>query len=223
MLLRSAFETLQDRGGVSEFVPTSIKTLERLFEGGWIKNSDRISESFLDLAGGAELLSFFFNCYGLSTTWPNIAGAQSFVIYTGPTFYIRINVWMPRPKRQENSEKVGRYLSVDECHNHSYSFFTTIIFGPGYDSTFFDAPGTSDNLLPGCKIKLSNVRGVAVRSGQLLFVRKDIEFHIQHWPDDFTVSLNLVPCRPVDCSGRQYIVDETTGVVRNAINSIFAT
>ena len=197
-----------------------VEALDECFrDDRWMERRGRIEEAVADLSRDHCMLRYLVEELARQKRWPRIAGAQSFILYLDRNYYIRANLWYPKPNLVSGEEKYRKYLSIGECHNHTYSFFTAAVLGDGYESTFFTADVKGKALEPGDPVDLRERRPVRLAPGDVLFVERDRDFHIQHWPTDFTVTVNVVPIAAGDTSPRQYIVDADRGVVLHAINA----
>jgi hypothetical protein len=110
----------------------------------------------------------------------------------------------------KKSKIYRRYLSIDELHNHDFSFFTICLLGPGYKTHFYHDPAFTPNHNLGDIINLED-KGVLALSGErVLYVERDSDYHMQHWPDDFSVTLNVIPKNIPGKTNVQYILNADT-------------
>lgn len=122
---------------------------------------------------------------------PELIGAQSYIIFSGRNFFSRINLWFPLPKQGVN-ERYRRYLSIEENHNHNYDLYTICLHGSGYESTFYQSRIDLPTLNVGEKVQLKALGKKAIRQGEALFMEKNNIFHLQHWPESFSITLNVI-------------------------------
>lgn len=193
-----------------------VSDIDGCFADGWSKHRERLAGLTSELATDFVALRKLLSTCSASGKWPLMAGAQSFVLTHNRSFYMRVNLWFPEPKDTVGLERLRKYLSIGECHNHSYNFFTTCLFGSGYESQFLTA-SFSERPRTGEQLNLVAGELVRLRPRDVLFVERDVDFHTQQWPIDFSVTLNLVPLAIEDTGSHQYIVDEENGLVRNVI------
>ena len=187
-------------------VEQSLQRLERIFAGGWRDDFGEIGNEIASLRDGRSLLRHFINVHARNLTWPALSGTQSFTIYNGASFYVRINIWMPYVKNMTDSYR--KYLSIDVIHNHHFDFFTTCLHGPGYSSTFWRDDSHGPERQMGELVNLTREIRVSLSGQNIWFVERGADYHSQHWPDDFSVTLNVIPKERDDTAAVQYVLDD---------------
>lgn len=122
-------------------------------------------------------------------------GAQCYLLHSGENYYARLSFWLPKLDRpSEIHRRIEQYFSIGVLHNHSFDFFTVGLLGSGYRSSFYCYNGDDiDGVNVGDKIELSKVVDMKLGTGEALFVSKSSDFHVQYEPEDFSVSLNIIP------------------------------
>jgi hypothetical protein len=190
-----------------------VDELKLCFKADWRNNMQGIAELVSEFANNGAALREFINNIGAGGKWPSMSGAQSFLLENNSYFYIRINIWYPSSNLAA-LQIYRRYLSIEECHNHNFNFFTTCVLGPGYTTDFFTDLNHQMIKKPGDKVELTFNRKLKLSKGQVLFVERDSDYHIQHWPDGYSITLNLVPVGKDNFSAQQYIIDFTTKLVK---------
>ncbi|HVI99278.1 MAG TPA: transposase [Sphingomonas sp.] len=78
------------------------------------------------------------------------------------------------------------------AHDHNFPFLTVGYLGPGYWSDYYDYDGDRVVGLPGEKAGLRFVERSRLEEGKLLLYRARRDVHVQHPPDRFSVSLNIL-------------------------------
>jgi hypothetical protein len=184
--------------------------LDNYFSEPWGEYDNDIASTLVSLRRNMTALDPFFEQISNSENWPTMMGAQSFELYSSEYILVRINLWFPQVATQEQNDQYRRYLSIDELHNHDFSFFTICLLGPGYKTHFYHDPAFTPNHNLGDIINLED-KGVLALSGErVLYVERDSDYHMQHWPDDFSVTLNVIPKNIPGKTNVQYILNADT-------------
>ncbi|MCI4592255.1 hypothetical protein MOK15_19425 [Sphingobium sp. BYY-5] len=200
----------------SSSVAETLDRLDTIFAGDWASQMDLIAQEIAVLRDDHALLRTFVHGNALAKTWPRLSGAQSFTICSRPAFFARINLWMPYVNTAPDSYR--RFLSVDVIHNHYFEFFTTCLLGPGYTSTFWRDPAHHPDRGIGDPVALLQGSEHSLSDAAVWFVEKGADYHSQHWPSDFSVTLNVMPRPRVDEWSVQYVLDDA-----HRVSSIIAS
>lgn len=179
--------------------------MEIAFRQDWHSRIDDVGELIESLKVDAKLLRWFVARVGSQGGWPTMAGAQSFTMHASETMLARINLWFP--PNTISSESYRRYLSIDEIHNHDFDFFTTCLHGDGYDSTFWEDSAFNENRRVGDKIHLTEMRELTLGQQDIWFIKASKDYHAQHWPKSFGVTLNILPNWRDRPTTIQYVLD----------------
>jgi hypothetical protein len=210
------FESLSSRLD-SGIAGTLYERLDGIFAESWQDNYENIAAILVSLRRDMTALDPFFAEMSNSGNWPDMAGAQSFVLYTSKHILVRINLWFPQSDSQRDNDQYRRYLSIDELHNHDFSFFTICLLGPGYRTRFYHDPCFSHTRNLGNRIELTDLGVLQLTEERVLFVEKDVDYHMQHWPDEFSVTLNVIPRNIPGKTNIQYILNPRTFEISNII------
>jgi hypothetical protein len=151
-------------------------------------------------------------------TWPKMNGAQSFYLFEGHNVVVRINLWFPSGALNPAIDRLRKYLSVGELHNHDFDFFTICLLGSGYSTHFYRDKKYSGRLRKGDQPDLEDLGIFHLQGDSVLYVEKDIDYHLQHWPNDFTVTLNAIPRKTHSEKNIQYILDSKTLTIKTVIS-----
>ena len=191
----------------------ALQEIDHLFATGYRKNCSEINSVIGEMIAFDEFLYFFFQSLIQGDSSPEMAGAQSYLVFLGKFFYARLNFWLPERAGLLISPQVDRYFSIGVLHNHSFDFFTAGLLGPGYRSTFFCVLDDIERYRIGDTLPLALDRRFQLNVGMALFVPKSTIFHVQHYPESLSISLNFIP-RKMDEIGaldnRQLLLDEKT-------------
>lgn len=154
---------------------------------------EEASQLFSDLCGeGDQLISRFIIDSCRTGVWPEVAGAQSFRLMMTKNIIVRLNLWYPPDNAEKPLDSYRRYLSIDELHNHDFEFFTSCVFGPGYTTTLYRDDNHHENRIKGEKVDLSLVGTRRVAPKEIVFFEIGKDYHEQHWPEAFSVTLNVI-------------------------------
>lgn len=195
-----------------------IDGLEDHFEAGFKNRIDEINDRLSSAASDGLLIHAFLERVALKQKLPRLVGTQSFMMYAGDAFDIRINAWYPeQDKLAALRTQLDRYYSYNVLHNHNFHLFTVGLLGPGYRSNFFRCDDYADQYSVGDRIELRKSAFVQLSRGVARYIESELEFHIQFRPNEYSMSLNVIPNKPEDQAGRQYILDPESFAVRSVI------
>lgn len=179
----------------------------------------QIADHMEALTASGSLLNWFLAGAMQAARLPDLAGAQSYFVFDAEFLAARINLWPPYSERVGNSEAFRRYLSIEELHNHDFSFYTCCLLGPGYSSDFYRDAAFDPGLAVGDKPALEDLGSIHLAPGRTLLVDAFIDYHTQHWPADFSVTLNLIPKVRKKDVNVQYILDSETFRIKTVADS----
>lgn len=201
---------------MKRFIPTTrdaspcpeaaLAELEQIFQSPWRHRMVEIADIIAGLRADASLLRWFVAKVADRKEWPNLTGAQSFTLFSSETMLARVNLWFPLPP--DASDSYRRYLSIEEVHNHDFDFFTACLFGPGYTSTFWQDRAFRDNRRVGELVSLTHREEHRLDGDEVWFVDASTDFHAQHAPPSFSVTLNVLPNWLERPTTIQYVLDE---------------
>lgn len=184
---------------------SALNELSELLAGDWQSRKDEIASLVSTLADDDKLLRAFTRTYTDTFRWPELKGAQSFLVTKTDSMVVRLNLWFPG--NESSVDTYRRYLSIDEIHNHDFDFFTACLFGPGYSTTFFRDETHHSARREFERVPLTDAETLKLEAGTVMFVECGRDFHMQHWPEAFSVTVNVIP-RTFESGDRiQYILD----------------
>lgn len=179
----------------------------------------QIADHMESLSAGGSLLNWFLAGAMQDRRLPDLAGAQSYFVFDGEFLAARINLWPPYSDRVGNSEAFRRYLSIEELHNHDFSFYTCCLLGSGYTSHFYRDAAFDPGMNVGDRPVLDDLGTISLAPGRTLLVDAFVDYHTQHWPEDFSVTLNLIPKVRKKDINVQYILDSETFRIKTVADS----
>ncbi|MDI1296586.1 MAG: hypothetical protein PSY12_12000 [bacterium] len=184
-----------------------IQTLKDLISQGYVAHQDKICSELSALAYDDLAIRFCIDRLASDPFSKVMRGAQSFILMQCNEFMLRINLWFPETKLPSSVlERYDDYFSVGVCHNHNFDFFTLGILGRGYTSKFFETADVLGEKWRGDEIDFSRSWEVSLAQGVSIFVKRDSQFHVQFAPEDFSISLNLIPRQKILDDDRQFIM-----------------
>ncbi len=183
-----------------------LAELEEVFRSPWADRMEEIATLVSALRVDGNLLRWFVAKVAKRREWPKLTGAQSFTLFSSDTMLVRINLWFPLPPGA--SESYRRYLSIEEIHNHDFHFFTTCLFGPGYTSTFWRDEDFTETRRVGETLLLKEQQVHRLQGEEVWFVEASSDFHSQHAPESFAVTLNVLPNWLERPTTIQYVLDD---------------
>lgn len=183
--------------------------LDRLIGNGELHTRfDEIAQLFADLCQtGDALVKNFVVEACQRKEWPQVSGAQSFRLLMTDNIIVRLNLWYPPDNPESPLDSYRRYLSIDELHNHDFEFFTSCVFGPGYTTTLYHDPNHHPNRQKGDFVQLEKLGTKHVQCGDIVFFEAGTDYHEQHWPPSFSVTLNLISRHLAREERVQYVLD----------------
>jgi len=134
----------------------------------------------------SDLLESEFAGHPIASSYYN----DALVIYSqsAPFFQVRVCFWHPRQASKQAQEKYDVYQCL---HDHNFGFLTTNYYGPGYLSTFYTYK-YRDDLRDGSPVALALQFEHQLSPGQIVWYEPSTDVHLQHPPQTFSVSLNLL-------------------------------
>jgi hypothetical protein len=105
---------------------------------------------------------------------------------------IRANVWSPHLACSADYEREDDFAFYSVPHNHDFSFMTVGHSGPGYETAIYEYEGDPYGGEPGDPARLTFLERTRLSRGKVMIYRKSSDAHVQFYPADTSVSLNLI-------------------------------
>lgn len=140
-------------------------------------------------------------------TQANAYGAQVFLLGTVDTrFLLRANFWPAA------TDAVLRASGSDPFfygvpHDHNFPFLTYGYLGPGYWSDYYEYDVGAVSGVPGTPAGLRSLGRARLEPERLMLYRARRDVHVQHAPDAFSVSLNILGRAPGQAWDEQFRFD----------------
>ncbi len=183
-----------------------VAAVEPYFAKGWRNYPEEILRELTHAANNYSFLNDFVNGEIKKSTWPKLYGAQSFLCHEGKDFFVRLNLWFPE-KETPVADQMKKYFSIELLHNHNFPLFTTGLFGPGYTTQLFRWDDVTYERKVGEKVDISFTAEPTLALGAGLYIERDADYHLQLWPEAFSISLNIIPTLREDYSPCQYVLN----------------
>jgi hypothetical protein len=163
----------------------------------------------------------------------NRYSGATLILARGKQFAVRVVGWLPRASAADRSPSNQEHVYSESdtaavAHTHPFALLTYGYHGPGYVTEVFDCdPDELLNRGIGEPVTLGNSRRMQLSSGTVLFLPAFRVAHIQHPPESYSVSLNLivVPRNPAGyeqyfVSPRRKMLEGIAGTASQAANNI---
>lgn len=122
---------------------------------------------------------------------------------------IRANVWSPHVVNAADYEREDDFTSYSVPHNHDFSFMTVGYSGPGYETDIYEYAGDPYDGEPGDAAHLTFLERTRLSPGKVMIYRKSSDAHVQFYPAEMSVSLNIIRVAPNDALRALYAFDLT--------------
>ena len=146
----------------------------------------------------------------------NPYGIQSFLMYTNSDFFIRANIWPPLSK---DFDKVN--FSYGIPHDHNFDLITIGHLGPGYITELWEYDKSKIRGEKEEFVDLKKHKKVTLSEGKVLYMEKSKDIHIQHPPQDISISINFMT-RLDATQSNQYYFDIQNNTISGIVNSSFS-
>lgn len=175
-----------------------------------------VAEIFASLNANRSLLPDFLNAkllkwrdsdYGSGYT------GQSFILSMTPSYFIRANVWMPRSYAYNPTAAQNEQFFYSLAHDHNFSFMTAGHHGAGYRTELYEYDGLGGTPRIGERVELRFLETTTLPAGKVMIYRASQDVHIQHEPDEFSISLNLITRNAKEADRIQCLFEAPTGEV----------
>ncbi|PWK53445.1 hypothetical protein [Pleionea mediterranea] len=164
-----------------------------------------ILDAFHSLSNNKDLLTDFLHreLMDLENFQKNSSyNIQSLLVAEREHYDIRINFW-PRPEdfsiQKEFSES---YFAYNFPHDHNFHFLTVGYYGPGYSTDIYTYEYEQALATKGAPVNANYVGRFTLDKGSLMIYEASKHIHTQFAPDDFSISINLLPKQK--CTKSQY-------------------
>ncbi|TQF06921.1 HEAT repeat domain-containing protein [Kitasatospora acidiphila] len=148
----------------------------------------------------------------------NPYGAQSLTLARGDRWLIRANIWMPQARNAQARENEDVLHSYELPHDHDFSFLTVGHMGSGYETSIWEYEPEQVKGYPGEPVDMRFLEHTSLGPGKVMFYRASRDIHVQHYPSEISVSLNLMVVNPETRQPNQFLFDMEKGTIRSYLN-----
>jgi hypothetical protein len=191
-----------------------------------VRDLDSVCSSADKLKALANNRTFLIEHFNQSLRdWRNFQLANSYTAQTlllggGPDFVIRANIWTPVTNDASLRAEQKRLFVYDVPHDHNFSFLTVGYFGPGYETTIYEYDPKRVTGKIGEKVELRFLETTTLPAGKMMLYRMSRDVHTQNYPENFSISLNLLLAPPETNQREQFLFDlESSRIAQYARNT----
>lgn len=176
------------------------------------------SDMLQALANNKKLLvdNFNYDLIRFDTHQSSSYSQSSTVLGAGKlkNFVVRANLW-PGKSATEVKTFEDSLFSYELAHDHNFSFLTANYFGPGYETEIWENLNPKKVVDLGQSVDLEFLERTILEPNKVMYYRRKRDIHIQHPPEKFSVSLNLLVTKDQDFLDDQLEFDVTNKTVKN--------
>ena len=125
----------------------------------------------------------------------NPYSAQSFLLARSEDFLIRANFWTP-PTRASQIQQHDLSNVYEKAHCHNFNLLTVGYYGAGYETVIYEYDRAKIQGFPGEHAPLRFLERTRLSRGKVMFFRPGRDVHVQLYPEEFSISLNLIGIPP---------------------------
>lgn len=129
----------------------------------------------------------------------NLWTSQAVVLYRNDNFTIRSVLWKPMGKKENYLKNSAGYI-YERPHCHNFNLATIGYAGSGYTTQIWQYDNSKVQGIVGEKVEISFKETKTLSLGETLKLRAGREIHTQLFPEELSISLNIL--------GRQIITDK---------------
>jgi hypothetical protein len=196
-----------------------VNQLNQIQHSNWDKQKQEVAQILVAFRNDNCALKKIVSDAIYKKSFPEMKGAQSFTLFSSTTMAVRVNLWFPASTKNLALDRLRQYLSIGELHNHDFNFASICLVGPGYRTHFYRESNYKSTHKSGDLPDLSDLGEYALMGDDVLFVEKDVDYHMQFWPDAFTITLNAIPLDPYAKQTVQYLLDPKTLRIKTVITN----
>lgn len=153
----------------------------------------------------------------------NPYSSQSLSLHIVPgKFFVRANLWLPqRDFHKINGLGEQRLFAYYQPHDHNFDFMTVGYYGPGYHTDIYEYDHSTVQGYLGEKVNIQYLETTCLDPGKIMIYRASTDIHIQKFPEEFSISLNLMSPSPLPARD-QFMFDIENNTIRGIIRSNYS-
>jgi hypothetical protein len=125
--------------------------------------------------------------------WSGGYTAQSMVLATLKRGHVRANLWMASGMYGGDTRWEDKLYTYGYAHNHNFQLLTVGMWGSGYGTEIHELCTPDIIGYVGEPVELRFLEQTNLPKGKVMYYRRTIDVHNQIPPEDFSISLNLMP------------------------------
>ncbi|WP_155913651.1 hypothetical protein [Asticcacaulis sp. AC466] len=147
---------------------------------------------------------------------------QSFIFGGLGAFTIRANIWSkPKVVNARAQRYVDKIYSYTTPHDHNFALLTVGYQGAGYATSIFEYDREKVSGFVGEVVDIRFLEHTTLSKGKILYYRPSKDIHIQKYPEETSVSLNLILDTPALKKFEQYAFDVEECKIRGLLYGSF--
>jgi hypothetical protein len=146
-----------------------------------------------------------------------LPSAQTIFLGGGADFYVRAAIW-PSSSAVSGGRLYQERFAYDIAHDHNFSFLTVNYLGPGYETEIYEYSYDKIEGYSGEPVDLRFLEKVRFGQATAMFYRASRDVHIQHPPEELTVTLNLMISLPEVRTRDQFFFDTTRKLITDYVS-----
>lgn len=161
--------------------------------------AERLAKLLIGFSNTENLLESSLNAFKgmlLAQDTNILYDTQSIILIKEPKYFVRANIWPNLDTHTKASTRqYNNTYSYKVPHNHGFSFLTACHYGPGYTTDVCEmtlSRESYDRLKIGEEFPRSKIQEHQLKKGTALQFDSIYDIHVQHPPEDMTITLNLV-------------------------------
>jgi hypothetical protein len=123
----------------------------------------------------------------------NTHSAQSLMLFKHPKYYMRLNIWPPSSEREDIRQWQDQLYFYLRAHDHNFNFLTVGYYGSGYGTELWEYDSESVVGYAGESVDLTFLEKTRLPKGKAMLYRASKDIHSQFPPEDYSVSINILP------------------------------
>lgn len=179
------------------------------------------------LSNNKSILIDHINTNLRDSTWADRLGgysSQSFVLETMANAFIRVNVWEKSREYDGDTFWEDALYSYGLSHNHNFQLLTAGYWGPGYRTEIHEIDPEGIVGYAGERVCIRFLEHTGLPEGKVMYYRRSRDVHNQIAPEEFSISLNLMPADRLVATTEQFEFDVRNGRIKGIIgNQVEAT
>ena len=153
---------------------------------------------------------------------------QSFIIGSGINkrsgrgFTLRGNLWKPMEKNEVTREPASQSYSYYNTHDHNFDLLTVGYTGSGYTTEIYEYDNSKVVGYVGEKVDIEFLERTKLDPSKIMLFRRSQDIHTQLYPDELSISFNLVISDNEIDNTAQYEFDIENSCISSLIFATYA-